>query len=345
VSRVIAAWFRQDSKDEASWYPQAGADSSLPGFRQVYWRCVPAFYASCRRFNPGATLRFYTNAELPTIDGVSLKDLLQVLDVEVLDIPYTHLPPDGYFGQWRNQFFVLDILQDLALGDFEAAIILDTDCVFTGPADALFDRVISDGAATYVVAPVMANPLAISNGLTAEQLDTLSSAVTGKPLRVSYCGGEIVALRGDTLAAVADRVQLVWQDSQDRNARGELKFNEEAQLLSCIYAELGLPVGGADPFIRRIWTQRARDVQRVDAWRPIWHLPGEKHYGFRQLIPYIRNSNSWFWADDDDAFRERLGRVMSIPRREPRKWVLDRRDYVRRKVRDRMSERIRSARG
>jgi hypothetical protein len=338
MSRIVAAWFREDAKDQASWYPQVGADSSLPEFQKVYWRCVPTFYASCRRFNPDVHLRFYTNASLPIVDGVDIGELLAGLEVEIVDIPYEHLPPVGYFGQWRNQFFVLDILQNLSDESFESCIVLDTDCVFTGSLRPLFDVLESDGAATYVIAPVALDPSFSNNGLTAAEMDALAAEVVGRNVHVAYCGGEIVALRADVLATVAKRADEVWRDSIARHERGERKFNEEAQLLSCIYAELDLPVGLAEPYIRRIWTQRARSVQADDLLRPIWHLPGEKHYGFRQVVPQLRNRGSWFWAADDATFRAQLGQAMGLPRRRPSKWVRDHADFVRRSAKRRLDD-------
>lgn len=337
--RTVAAWFREDTTDEASWYPQVGSNSSLPEFQKVYWRCVPTFYASCRRFNPDLLLRFYTNAQLPVVDGVDIGALLNELDVEIVDVPYGHLPPVGWFGQWRNQFFVLDILQHLSTESFDGCIVLDTDCVFTGSLGPLFDLLDAQGAATYVIAPVAADPDFVNNGLTAAELDALAGDLAGRPLHAPYCGGEIVALRGDVLATVAARADLAWHAALAAHNRGDKKFNEEAQLLSAVYAALDLPVGLAEPHIRRIWTQRARDVQQQDLLRPIWHLPGEKHYGFRQLVPLLRDRRSWFWTSDDATFRVALGRAMGVPHRIRTKWLRDHADYVRRTVRSRLAAR------
>lgn len=325
-SNIVVAWFRQDTKIESSWYPQVGVDSSTESVHAIYWRCVAVFFSSCRRFNPGAELIFYSNAQLPVLDGVDFRELFLRLQVTVRDIPYAHLPPMGYFEQWRNQFFVLDVLEDLhknAEPD-DAYLVLDTDCVVTQPLDELFQTVRTYGAATYTVEEIAELPSYVSNGLTSLDLERVSSEIAGRRLSVPYAGGELVALSRSGLEVVVAEIPPVWTECLARFERGDPKFNEEAQLLSYIYAKAGLGNGKANPYIRRIWTQRYSTVRQADIEIAVWHLPAEKKLGFKRAFRVLAAERSWFWEADDDRFRFNIAELMGVPKSSTHKLMKDR---------------------
>lgn len=336
---VIATWFLQDTAAEASWYPQVGANSSSPTFQLPYWRCVSAFFVSCARFAPDAEYHFFTNADLPTVDGVEISDLLGRLGVVVHNVLNSHVAPAGYYNQWRNQFYVLDILEYYANGpkmaqDNSTVLILDSDCIIASPLDKLFDEVAREGIASYVVEEIAAKPEWSSNGLNGHQLTALGKELSGRSIHVPYCGGEIIALSLTSVPDVARKAQEVWMECLERNERGLPKFNEEAQLLSYVYADLGLKAGGANGHIRRIWTQRYNNSQETDLEIAIWHLPAEKKYGFRDLMARIGERTSWVWSASDDDFRARVAVNMGLPRSNTRKLVRDRSRWVGEKLHD-----------
>ena len=83
--------------------------------------------------------------------------------------------------------------------------------------------------------------------------------------------------------------------------------SSEAHLLSLCYADLGLPTGGCDRFVKRLWTQplRHQNVQPGAETLALWHLPAEKRYGLRRLYGDL--------VVRDDGFESHLRRGRMPP--------------------------------
>jgi hypothetical protein len=194
----ICTWIYLDSPEESSEYPQVGKKSHLADFQKVYWKCVAVFFALSTQFNPQRRHLLFSNktlAEIPVIDGFDLQGFLKDKNVEVVTLPLTWQTPEGYFGKWRNQFYIFDILQfiekqrsddssssersikkdetkrpdDLESSDRKepAFIILDSDCIINRPLDTLFAAIRKHG--------LLALPMPYSethniNGVTREEM-------------------------------------------------------------------------------------------------------------------------------------------------------------------------------
>ena len=85
---------------------------------------------------------FFTNIPAPElekwmVDGVNICNIFKKLDVTVVNILLTRKTPADWFSYWRNQFYLLDILDyfKVNLGSADKFILLDSDCVFTSSAD------------------------------------------------------------------------------------------------------------------------------------------------------------------------------------------------------------------
>ena len=330
-STVISTWFYAEREGEGSVYPQVGGRSSSSWFHAVYWRCVVDFFAASARVNPGARHRLYTNEPaVPDVDGFDTGAFLERLGVETVVLPYASRPPDGYYGAWASQFYVLDVVAHLAetLPEADAVgIVLDSDCVFTRPAGPLVEAAREHGALTF---DVQIGPDEEQNGLTPRQMGRLyadlgAGSGDGAGLVPAYVGGEIVAGTRGTLADVAAEARALWPEMHRRHRAGLPKFNEEAHLLSYVYHALGLPLGTADPFIDRMFTWfTGATVRPGHEDLMIWHLPNEKKWGLRRLFRVVRDPQSWFWTMAPDAgWRRRLGRALGVPRRTPAKWARD----------------------
>lgn len=130
MTDIISTWIYLDSPEESSEYPQVGKGSHLPEFQQVYWRCVAVFFDISTQTNPARRHILFSNVEadkLPVVDRLDLKSFLKARKVEVVTLPLTWQTPEGYFGKWRNQFYIFDILAFLenqhgsySPGDFES---------------------------------------------------------------------------------------------------------------------------------------------------------------------------------------------------------------------------------
>lgn len=84
---------------------------------------------------------FFTNIPAPElekwmVDGVNICNIFKKLDVTVVNILLTRKTPEDWFSYWRNQFYLLDMLDYFKanLGSADKFILLDSDCVFTSSA-------------------------------------------------------------------------------------------------------------------------------------------------------------------------------------------------------------------
>ena len=328
----ICTWLYGDAPGEESQYLQVGgAQSSTPAFQAVYWRCVALYFAISARVNPDAEHVLFTNFErVPSVDGLGLPALLGELGVQVTPVPFTYQPPPGYYGSWRNQFYVFDVLQHLTrtLAPADVAVVLDSDCFWLRPAAQLAADVRRHGLLTYAVAEENAAADVPINGLTRNEMRQVFEELSGQavPEPPLYFGGEFYAATGAATARVVAAWEALWPELLRRHAEGRLKFNEEAHALSYLYWALGYPAGTADAYIKRIWTVlfRLHNARPEDAARTIWHVPAEKRYGIRRLFDDLKDRRSPLWTlPPGPGLAAYLGRRLGIPRRSPVKLVQD----------------------
>lgn len=343
---TLSTWLYAEPPGEESEYPQVvgqGAPSSTR-FQAVYWRCVAVFFASAARWTPGARLALATNVEaVPSVDGHDLAELLDRLGVEVVWLDYTFQPPAGYYGAWRNQFYVFDVVRWLAgrLADDDVGMVLDSDCVWARPAGRMAAMTRRHGALTYDLGLPEDGA---QNGLTLAQMGvlyadlapTLGGAAPASP--PPYLGGELVAATGAVLREIDALAAELWPEMLRRHGAGLPQFNEEAHALSWVYHRLGIPYGTANPYLRRIWTTLTHgdDAHAPDLDLTAWHVPGEKRYGLRRVFAEVVDPASPFWSLGGDAWRRHVGGQVGLPRRSLRKWALD----VPVAVRDKLSTRL-----
>lgn len=315
----IVSWFHADSERFKSTYSQTLGDSASASHYGVYERCLRVLFASARRWNPGACLILVTNVPSASIFAPTTLELLDRLGVQQLVTPNRHETPPGYYGKWQNQFYVLDVagaaVSSDDVADDDAILILDSDCVVTGPVG---EQLL--GLAGLAALVIDMEPDVSENGLTRADLTRL---VEEFPLSVQrpegaapvrYFGGELIAARSDVLAKILARAEegFVW--SLERRRAGMSAFNEEAHLLSFAVQSLALEWRHAD-FIQRLWTQpwKFRTVTRGDAERTIWHLPAEKKTGLARLDRAARRPRGWFWAAPPLVWRARAGALVGVP--------------------------------
>ena len=325
----VCTWLFADSVDEEMEHYQVRGRSSSEEFQAVYWRCVAVFFATSVRQRPSARHVLFTNVEHPpVVDGVPMASLLAELGVEIVPLPLTFTTPSGYYHEWRNQFYVFDILEylDRRLADVDAAIVLDADCVWVSSVEPMEAALRRDGSLTYVVTYA---PDWKINGLTRVEM----SAIAGDLLELEvrhpfvYCGGELVATTGTALRTLTPELRAVWSEMLARHDRREPVFHEEGHTLSFVYQKLGYPLGNGDPFIRRIFTDSLRaenNVSRHDHGLTVWHVPLEKRLGIRRLFAHVNDPTSAFWTLPPDVeLRSFLGAALGVPRTSARKRALD----------------------
>ena len=342
---VVSTWFYAEREGEESVYPQVGGRSSSTWFQAVYWRCVVDFFATSARVNPGAVHRLYTNVDaVPDVDGLDTGAFLRRLGVETVVLPYVSRPPDGWFPAWANQFYVLDVAAHLAetLPTSDAVgVLLDSDCVWARRPERMAEMTRRHRALTYDLGRPEGVP---ENGLTPEALGAihgdLAPAFGAEAPAVAppYVGGELVAATGDTLRAMDDLFDPLFEAMIARRRDGLPTYNEEAHALGLVYHVLGVPYGTANPYLRRIWTTllKGDDARPDDLERTVWHVPGEKRYGLRRLFEAVFDEGGPFWGLEGDAWRAWAGRTLGLPGRTLAKTARDVPVALRDKLRERL---------
>lgn len=289
----ICTWIYLDSPEESSEYPQVGKQSHLPEFQKVYWRCVAVFFAFSTTHNPQRRHILFSNKdwdELPVVDELDLKHFLQTKQVELVTIPLRWQTPAGYFGKWRNQFYIFDILTFIEKtydNDEAAFIVLDSDCIVNRPLNGLFDALRQTG--------LLALPMPYSdthniNGVTRKDMRRIFGELDGADLHADpvYYGGEIFAATKPVIRQISATAPAVWENMLERFRRGESKLNEEAHFLSYCYHRIGR-FGNLERFIKRIWTAPHFNNAAVsDLELPVWHLPSEKTGGIAILFKWLK---------------------------------------------------------
>jgi len=321
---IIATWLIVDSPCDASVFPQAGLDSASARFQEIYWRCVACFFATSVRLNIATRHLLFTNVErIPEIDGFSLSELLEHLGVEVRVLPITHRLGRDKVSRWNNQFYILDIIKDLRRrDDFRCAAVFDSDCVWVRSGDGLIADIARRGVLTVCI-PYAADFKV--NQASREDLQEAALQLTGKLLRrvPHYAGGELFAATSENVSRIQEVAAPMWERLQE-SAAGEVPVYEEGHFLSIVYDILEVPIGTADPHIRRMWTAlRLYNVtwEDIDSSRCVWHLPMEKKTGFVDLFSAVREPSSWFWQVTPDQLRLRIAATMGMPRPNARQWL------------------------
>ncbi len=314
MNAIISTWIYLDAPDERSVYPQVGKQSHLPAFQMVYWKCVAVFFEYSVRHNPTAKHILFSNQtqeQLPVEDGFDWSKYLKQLGVELVSLPLTWQTPPGYFGSWRNQFYIFDILQFFekqVYDDHTPLLVFDSDCIVNRPLNGLFDAVKKYGLLTLPIGHSIDDNI---NGVTRKNMRELYSELNNADPGVepTYYGGEVFAATQPIVRRINAMMPGIWDTMLQRHLEGKTKFNEEAHYLSYCYDQIG-KFGSIEPFIRRVWTStRYNDVKTTDIELPIWHLPSEKTGGIAILFRWMIKGKS---LPTDPIV---LGGILGIPKR------------------------------
>lgn len=292
----ICTWFCADTRGEESSYLQSGEISSSPKHHNIYWRCIGVFFATSLFFNQSKKHVLFTNVrDLPILEDFNLSELLKEMGVEVVYVSFEYKTSQDYYWAWRNQFYEFSILEFIEKNytHQDNFLILDADCVITKPVEVLFDLAKNNnGFLSYVIDY---DPNKKINGLSRLDMGKVyEELLETKDIQVPYYhAGEFLLCSVSNIKKIVEEFLDLWPKLQDRHQNGLSKFNEEAQTLSFIYFKNGFKGGGANPYIRRVWTNPVffRDVNRNDLTLSIWHLPAEKQIGFKKLFGRFAQSS------------------------------------------------------
>lgn len=292
----LSTWFYAETDDDESDYPSVGGHLSSIEFQKAYWECVFDFFSSAHltQRSDGLELLFFTNVKkLPSnLAGIDFEAYFKDLGVRVFCLELTHKVPKDWHGAWRNQFYLLDILN--VLKDIKGNhLLLDSDCLITKDLSGLYELIGEKGIVCYDCDDNDSNDDDI-NGTSMSEMGTIIAAYTKKDCEpVRYKGGEFVGATSEAIFSLCDEFDQLWSYDYHRYEKGLTKLTEEAHLLSALYKILGYGGAEANSYVKRMWTAATWDtVVKGDENKAIWHLPAEKKYAFARLLPLIRGGVS-----------------------------------------------------
>ncbi len=290
MKNYLITWFYSEQANDESYYPSVGGSSSSAEFQYVYWRCIYVFYRFALIANRDVVtdFMFFTNVEnLPTVDGINFKNFFEENHIRVVHQELTRKTPKDWYGAWRNQFYLFDILDHFKEADGNI-LILDSDCVINGNLQGLYDEINEKGILTL---PIDYSENREINGCSIAQMRDIYRQIfcTQKADGLLYMGGEFVALRGDRIASLMEVFETIWAKNYELYEQKVRKLNEEAHVLSLCYYYLDGQNEAGRKYIRRIWNSlNCNQVKTSDLALPIWHLPAEKKFGFKELFRKLK---------------------------------------------------------
>lgn len=107
--------------------------------------------ASLRKFaanNDRVTITIFANTTLP----FTLAEFFEMLDVKVVDIPYTFRPHEEWYGFYGGSFYLLDgLAYALYSTEANAVIFVDPDVLWVGDPEGLFRLLEEEGVLAYEI--------------------------------------------------------------------------------------------------------------------------------------------------------------------------------------------------
>ena len=303
---VAMAFARVDASQNPNQRSRNGEDAAT-----AYFRCMVVAYSSFRRFNPNLRLTLITDSRPLQPFAAQLNGLR----VEVIEVPFSHRPPEGFSDRFTSSLYLLDAVTTLKT---ENALFVDPDVLCVR---ALGSMVAAAGGRVAVL-PIAFDPDKRVIGLSgreAGQLHEILGELPGPPV---HLGGEMYLFPRQYAETIQQRIGAAWELTLKRHSLGQSKFWTEEHIMN--YVLRGVPTTDMRAFVRRIWT--AHSVRYVDGSEKnltLWHLPAEKDRGFASVYPLAIDHESWFWTATDDDFVERASRAMGLHHRKFSRFILD----------------------
>lgn len=319
----ITSWFFVED-DNVGNYAQMQGNPRDEEFRDIYRRCILIFFLSARRANPFSELILYLNRDWDTdVSAISREvfERLTQLGVRIEIVRFNHEPPPTFTKNWRNQFFVFDVIASLSgiLEKGDAYLLLDSDIVWssTSGAQTIWEKLEKKNC----VLPLGFDEGTTQNGLSPKRLAKLLSRSDS----VRYFGGELIGGPQSQINLLQKETESVYRELMAKHHLDNALHFEEAHVLSAAYQQM--LVTELDPFdAKRMWTQplKYQNVVKGDESVTLWHLPAEKRYGFKRLYDvFVSDINQKVLLSSDDEFNKLLRTKLGVPKNSLTKWVLD----------------------
>ena len=280
---AIVTWFHADEHEESGIYAQTLGDSSRIAHANVYFDCAITFFASLEILQRSEFRYFVLNTRGFDLLSKNRLNILKRLNVNIVIIENSHIPPEKFGKKWKNQFYVLDIVSYFAKMK-KNLFIFDSDVVCVSSNELNFD--------SYEVQGIQINRNSLSdiNGLSPDSYfeifrDFFGEEMQGPPV---YYGGEYYGIRSDKLSQFSALLEKAYDKNIKRLESDQIFATEEAHLVSIVFQHFKVDEV-SNTLLDRIWTQPWTFRYIPDYWRKLifLHLPAEKKTGIRKVAQYL----------------------------------------------------------
>ncbi len=239
---ILATWICLDTEENSSYFPSSKGFSSDFTVQQVYWKCLACSMFTARFYNPEIRLVVFSNTEeLPVIDGVDFQALFQKLNVELHTTEFNYQTPEGYFNNWRNQFYEFSIFEYISnsplFDESDKFCLIDSDCIISGSLEKIFLELLDNLFLNY---KINYTPEHVINGLSREDMRKVFQKLEGAEVNEfpEYYGGEFLATSISGIKEINRYFKILWPKLIQLHRRNEDRLNEEAHVLSYKFLNL-----------------------------------------------------------------------------------------------------------
>ena len=293
----VATWIYMDKKGEETNFPQTQFLSSTKSHQDIYWRCVYIFFKFAIKYlNTSCEFLLFTNYAEDSyyVDNIDVIKNLKNMNVKIINRDFTFKLPIKYYGEWGNQLYEFDILDEFEkrFDENSKLLMLDSDCIITQNISGLFDLLEKSPAITFRGEyKGKKNDIKI-NGITEIEMTQLAKEYNPDAnFSVNYLCGEFLCMTYELIKKINEEFPKLHNFMVNKflsnPSSDTIKYNEEAHFLSYFYAKYNVPIGEADSYIKRLWTaDNYYVIKDGDENLPIWHvLSGKNRY--IKLLPDI----------------------------------------------------------
>lgn len=322
-------------------YPWMGAQTPQKR-RLAYWKNAVTALATVRRTMPNAHTVLYANDQLPVIyKNQDLRIFCDQIGIEIIYLPYEKfIPPANFSKRYRNAYYKLDTLWHMANHlNAEYFIQIDNDCVWANGIEN-FEQILEQENSIWVYdihkakSPFIRTPDGVSNSM--DEFGTVFKQINPNyPTRYPiWYGGEFIAASKQNLKTLSTDLEKLYNyliNLSDRQtfvfSTGRTLFDGDELMLTYVLGLQNIPIKECSHVLKRIITHtQFRNVNPEDVNLPVWHLPGEKHWGLNLLLDEALQPASAFWQTPTEKFNLYLGDYLSIPERkhwpkQPNKYI------------------------
>ncbi|WP_285270689.1 hypothetical protein [Halobacterium salinarum] len=307
--------------NESEQYPQIG-DKTISEQNKIYLRNVYTFFATSTKLNKNCDHIFFTNhGNTLFIDDFNLTSWLNNNGVDVQVREFNFEPQNSDY--FTKSFYKFDCINEISKKSYSHSLLLDVDCVWLKPADALFQNASSNDICLYDVyeSPSIDEPI---HGLTRREMTEVFSSIDEnypKNKHPTHFGGEALFSSKKNLKKITQEHKQIYRRIQKdkeipKFSNEKSIYDNDEYINSLVCNKLFDDWKPLNPYIKRVWTPPGfSNVEGNEDELCVWHLPSEKKTGLKYLFESIQNNPSDFESLGQPGLTKFIGKHTGVQKR------------------------------